>query len=266
MPQAAPGRWACPSAILVATDLNDLDRLMPFAIEQAREYIRAAHSLHVLASSGRMAVDAVGMPYYDPSGGHRLCRKDSRALASDGSSEKCRPALLSCAKEILHTKSPMPFASSTQIAFFLGPGAGARSASCSSAPWQNKCCARSTSRSSPWGPRLISRWESNDREEVVLHATTLRETSSPSAALACQIASAQKRKLVLLHVLPPADEMAREGLPTGLDSTAMHELRILAAEIGAMEPDGGSPVETARLARQSCDRDSRGFSGSAMRA
>jgi nucleotide-binding universal stress UspA family protein len=72
-------------------------------------------------------------------------------------------------------------------------------------------------------------------QRVVLHATTLRETSSPSAALACKIASDSRAKLVLLHVLPPIDEMQRENLPIGLDSTAMRELRILAAEIGATD-------------------------------
>ena len=41
--------------------------------------------------------------------------------------------------------------------------------------------------------------------------------------------------MVLLHVLPPIDEMQRGHLPTGLDSTAMRELRILAAEIGATD-------------------------------
>jgi nucleotide-binding universal stress UspA family protein len=38
---------------------------------------------------------------------------------------------------------------------------------------------------------------------------------------------------VLLHVLPSIEEMERKGLPTGLDSAAMHELRILAEETGA---------------------------------
>ena len=74
-------------------------------------------------------------------------------------------------------------------------------------------------------------------ERVVLHATTLRETSRPSAALACQIAAAQNAKLVLLHVLPPMPEMQRKGLPTGLptgfDSAAMHELSMLASDTGA---------------------------------
>jgi universal stress protein A len=77
----------------------------------------------------------------------------------------------------------------------------------------------------------------------VLHATTLRETSRPSAALAYKMAASLKAKLVLLYVLPPSvdgpppvvgiDEMRRSGLPTGLDSAAMRELRLLAEETGA---------------------------------
>src|SRR5206468_10749606 len=80
------------------------------------------------------------------------------------------------------------------------------------------------------GPEAHLEVSGDARQRVVLHATTLRETSSPSAALACQIAEKQKAKLVLLHVLPPLAEMQRDRLPTGLDSTAMRELRILAAE------------------------------------
>ncbi len=86
---------------------------------------------------------------------------------------------------------------------------------------------------------------SSDRQKVVLHATTLRETSRPSAALACQIAAIQNAKLVLLHVLPHIDEMVRDGLPTGLDSTAMHELRSLAAETGASESGCCAQVEAS---------------------
>ena len=75
---------------------------------------------------------------------------------------------------------------------------------------------------------------------VVLHATTLRETSRPSAALACQIASAMNAGLVLLHVLPPIDEMERKGLPTGADSLALRELRLVASEINC---DCPIPIE-----------------------
>jgi nucleotide-binding universal stress UspA family protein len=70
-------------------------------------------------------------------------------------------------------------------------------------------------------------------ERVVLHATTLRETSRPSAALACRVAATRNAKLVLLHVLPPIEVMRRKGMPTGLDSKAMVELRILAEQTGA---------------------------------
>ena len=40
-------------------------------------------------------------------------------------------------------------------------------------------------------------------------------------------------KLVLLNVLPPEDEMLHSGLPTGVNSAAMRELRILAEETAA---------------------------------
>jgi len=85
------------------------------------------------------------------------------------------------------------------------------------------------------GPEAHLEVANDTRQRVVLHATTLRETSCPSAALACQIASVQRAKLVLLHVLPPIDATKRGNVPTGLDSTAMHELGSLAAEIGASE-------------------------------
>jgi nucleotide-binding universal stress UspA family protein len=83
------------------------------------------------------------------------------------------------------------------------------------------------------GPEAHLEVTGNARQRVVLHATTLREASSPSAALACQIATDRGAKLVLLHVLPPTYEMERDRLPTGLDSTALRELHILAEEIGA---------------------------------
>jgi nucleotide-binding universal stress UspA family protein len=95
-------------------------------------------------------------------------------------------------------------------------------------------------------------------ERVVLHATTLREASRPSAALACQVAAAQKAKLILLHVLPSISEMERNGLPAGLRSSAMLELRILAAQTGAdccsaIEPvvaHGNPSIEILALAAE----------------
>jgi nucleotide-binding universal stress UspA family protein len=95
------------------------------------------------------------------------------------------------------------------------------------------------------GPEAHLPVESSSRDRVVLHATTLRETSRPSAALACHIAASQGARLVLLHVLPPMDEPSsdatgRSGQPSSLDSAALHELRILAAETAS---DCGTAVE-----------------------
>src|SRR5947209_19520634 len=61
-------RWTHPTVILVATDLADTERLMPFAAQQAESTGAHLLLLHVLATSESMAVDAVGMPYYDPAG------------------------------------------------------------------------------------------------------------------------------------------------------------------------------------------------------
>lgn len=242
MPQAAPSRWACPSAILVATDLNDLDRLMPFAIEQARESSARLILLHVLASSGRMAVDVVGMPYYDPS-----AAIDFAVKTLDPWSLMALQKNVTCAVLVREGNPPLQIADAVRQfnvdRVFLGTRSRSKVSKLLLGSVAEQVLRSVNLPVITVGPEAHLEVGSNDREEVVLHATTLRETSSPSAALAFQIASAQKRKLVLLHVLPPVDEMVREGLPTGLDSMAMHELRILAAEIGAMEPDGGSPVE-----------------------
>ncbi len=78
------------------------------------------------------------------------------------------------------------------------------------------------------GPEARLPVDGNTTDRVVLHATTLREASRPSAALACQIAGTLDARLVILHVLPPTYEMERQGQPTGLDSVAMQELKALA--------------------------------------
>src|SRR5271157_3297236 len=61
-------RWSHPDVILVATDLSELDRLMPFAFDQAADTGARLILLHILAATESLAVDAAGLPYYDPSG------------------------------------------------------------------------------------------------------------------------------------------------------------------------------------------------------
>ena len=242
MPQAPLSRWACPSAIIVATDLGDLDRLMPFAIQHARESPARLILLHVLAASGRMAVDAIGMPYYDPS------------AAIDFAIKTLQPwRLMAHNENVLCDVLVREGNPASQIAdavrqfnvdrVFLGTRSRSKVSKLLLGSVAEQVLRSVNLPVITVGPEAHLGVGSNDQKDIVLHATALRETSSPSAALAYQIASIQKRKLVLLHVLPPVDEMLREGLPTGLDSAAMHELHILAAEIGAMAPADGAEVE-----------------------
>jgi nucleotide-binding universal stress UspA family protein len=242
MPQAPPSRWACPSAILVATDLSDLDRLIAFAIHQARESSARLILLHVLATGGRMAVDAIGMPYYDPS------------AAIDYAIKTLEPWRLMAHREdvlcdvLVREGNPADQIADAVRQFnidrvFLGTRSRSKVSKLLLGSVAEQVLRSVNLPVITVGPEAHLEVGSTDKEEVVLHATTLRETSSPSAALAFQIASSWHHKLVLLHVLPPVDEMLRDGLPTGMDSTAMHELRILAAEIAASSPANGAQVE-----------------------
>ena len=81
------------------------------------------------------------------------------------------------------------------------------------------------------GPEAHLAVEGSVLEKVVLHATSLRETSRPSAALASKVAGSLGARLVLLHVLPHIPEMQQRGEATGLDSAAMQELRAMAEEV-----------------------------------
>jgi len=227
-------RWTHPAVILVATDLSDLDRLMPFAIQQARDSSSRLILLHVLAVGTVMAVDAGGIPLYDPAG------------SIDFASKTMEPWRTMARGENIICDSVVREGSAAQQIFVAARQfkvdrilLGTRSRSKISKLLLGSV-AEQVLRSVNLpvitvGPEAHLEVGNNDQDKVVLHATTLRETSSPSAALACQIASSQKSRLVLLHVLAPLDEMEHDGLPTGMDSIAMQELRILAAEIGATE-------------------------------
>jgi nucleotide-binding universal stress UspA family protein len=240
VPIAVRNSWSHPAAILVATDLNDLDRLMPFALQQAAE--TAAHMLlvHVLSAGIGMAIDAAGLPYYDPAAAQEFAAKTMEPwrilalrtgiqcdlLVREGQAAKQIAAALrqfnadrvllgtrsrsKLGKLLLGSVAEQVLRSVNLPVFTVGPEA---------------------------------HLPVDAQQKVVLHATTLRETSIPSAALACQIAANQGAKLVLLHVLPPAEEpggfrsftgtAGRSGQPASLDSAALHEVSQLAAQAGA---------------------------------
>jgi len=231
MPDAVTNRWSRPAVILVATDLSDLDRLMPFALEQAADTGARLILLHAIATATAMSVDAVGMPYYDPAAALQFaekamipwCEAANRrnvpcdALVREGHATQ---QITAAARQFKVDRILLGTRSRSKLGKLLLGSVAEQVLRSVNLPVITV------------GPEAHLPVENSNGERVVLHATTLRETSRPSAALACQIAATQSAKLVLLHVLPPIDEMELKGLPTGLDSAAMQELRILAAETG----------------------------------
>jgi nucleotide-binding universal stress UspA family protein len=239
-PNVAGKDWSHPATILVATDLADLDRLMPFALQQAADSGAHLFLLHVLAAGTSMAIDAVGLPYYDP------------AAALEAATKTLEPW---CA--LAHRKG-------IGCDALVREGHAARQVADVLRQFQADCVLLGTRSRSKLGKLLLgsvaeqvlrsvylpvitvgpeAHLPVDAQPRVVLHATTLRETSIPSAALACRIAGNQGAKLVLLHVLPPAEEpgtfrsftgnSGRSGQTASLDDAALHELNLFVAKTGA---------------------------------
>jgi len=228
-------RWSHPATILVATDLSDLDHLMPFALAQADETGARLILLHVLSTSAAITADSSGMPYYDTAGALEIADQTMRPWCETASRRGIR-----CDQLVREGRATQQIAAAVRQFQADRVLLGTRSRS-KIGKLLIGSVAEQVLRSVylpviTVGPEAhLPAAKDHDRigDRVVLHATTLRETSRPSAALACQIAAAQNAKLVLLHVLPPMPEMQRKGLPTGFDSAAMHEMIMLASATGA---------------------------------
>lgn len=223
-------RWAHPSVVLVATDLTDLDRLMPFALDQGIDTGARLILLHVISGAESLTADATGMPFYDPAGALEIAAKELearcavarlRGLVCDSLVREGNAAqqILSAARQFHADRILLGTRSRGRISkLFLGSVA--------------EQVLRSVNLPViTVGPEAHREVSDSAPERVVLHATTLSEASRPSAALACQTATLLHAKLVLLHVLPHMDEMRRLSLPTGLDSAAMQQLNGMAREM-----------------------------------
>jgi nucleotide-binding universal stress UspA family protein len=228
-------RWTHPAAILVATNLSDLDRLMPFAFQMAGQTGARLLLLNVLPASASLTVDAAGMPYYDPAGAMDYAGKEL-----DPWCEQARKRQLRCDAVVREGHAAQEIVSAVRQfhADWLLLGTRSRGK-------LGKLLLGSVAEQVLRSVRLpvitvgpeahLPVDDSNPR--AVLHATTLGETSRPNAALACQIAAGQKAKLILLHVLPHIDEMQRKHVPADFDAAVLHELRTLAIEIGGAHQD-----------------------------
>jgi len=223
--------WAYPATILVATDLSDLDHLMPFATEEARETGARLILLHVLASTAAFNADIAGTPYYDTESALEISEQALRPWCEQAARRGIRcDALVREGQTIYQIAAAIRQFQVDRV--LLGTRSRSKIGKLligSVAEQVLRSVYLPVITVGPEAHLPVDRGE----ERIVLHATTLRETSRPSAALACRIAAAQNARLVLLHVLPHIREMERKGLPTGPDAAAMADLRILAEHTGA---------------------------------
>ena len=224
-------RWTLPAIILVATDLSDTERLIPFAVQQAETTGAHLLLLHVLATSESMAVDAVGMPYYDPAGAVETAGKLLQAWVTVARTRNIPCEALvregNAAQQVIATARQYH-----ADRIILGTRGRSKMSKLLLGSVAEQVLRSAHIPVITVGPEAHLPVDVAAQQGIVLHATTLREASRPGAALACKIGSALNRPVVLLHVLPPRDEMESKSLPTGADSLAMRELRSIADETG----------------------------------
>jgi nucleotide-binding universal stress UspA family protein len=224
-------RWVRPSVILVPTALNDLSRLGPFALQQAEQLQARLILLHVLGSGTAFSIDPAGLPFYDPASAQAYADKAMapvcqearrRGIACDTLLREGNVAqqIATAARQFRAGRLLMGTRGHSKLGKLLLGSVAEQVLRSVQLPVMTV------------GPEAHLQVDRGDRQPVVLYATTLRETSRPSAALACQVAASMAAKLLLLHVLPAADEMQRQGLPEGLDALARHELELLARQSG----------------------------------
>jgi nucleotide-binding universal stress UspA family protein len=233
-------RWTHPETILVATDLSDLDHLMPFALEQAGDTGARLILLHVLTTVSAFNADATGMPYYDLAGAldvaeqmmHPWCEAAARrGIVCDTLVREGHPTQqIGAAVRQFHADR-----------LLLGTKSRSKLGKMLIGSVAEQVLRSVYLPVITVGPEAHLPVEKGE-ERVVLHATTLRETSRPSAALACLAAIAKNERLVLLHVLPSISEMERKSMPAAMHSSALLELRILGAQIGADCCSGVEPI------------------------
>ena len=223
--------WTHPSLILVATDLSDLDHLMPFALQQALETGARLILLHSLAPSAALSVDPAGISYYDSSSAVQFATNTLEPWCVFA-----RRHHIVC-DAMIREGNPAQQIATALVQFqvdrvLLGTRSRGRLEKLLLGSVAEQVLRSVNLPVITVGPEAHLPVEKHDH--VVLHATTLREASRPSAALACQIAASQHAKLVLLHVLPHIDSPSTTatvgGQPDPLDFAALHELRVLGAE------------------------------------
>ena len=199
MAVSLPMRWSDPRVVLVATDLGDLDRLMPHVLAWTADSSSHLILLHVIATDSAVRLDGAGAPVYDAREAIRAAQ-----LAMQPWCEVASARRLDCVAMVREGEAAAQILSAARrfdadqiVVETRNPAKGRR--------LELGSVAEQVLRSAPI-PVLTVGAEAHLQEAVagsppvVLHATTLRETSRPGAALAARLAVRMGGRLIVLHV------------------------------------------------------------------
>jgi nucleotide-binding universal stress UspA family protein len=192
--------WIRPASIVVATDLVDIDRLFPVALDRATETAADLSLLHVLTPTSTIFIDPNGLPFYDPK---EACRSAEKSL--EAYKLQAESAGLNCTLMLREGAVAQQIVAATRQLGIDLLILGTRTRNRLSKLLLGSV-AEQVLRSVPVpvltiGPE-VRRSVIKESQRTILLATTLREGSEKSAILACQLANNSNAKLVLVHVLP----------------------------------------------------------------
>jgi nucleotide-binding universal stress UspA family protein len=240
MEATGASRLTHPKSILVATDLSDLHRLMPFALQMASETGARLELLHVLPISAEFTADAFGLPYYDCEGAHACANNMLEPWC-----ERARKMGLQCTAMVResHPAAREIIAAVRQLRpdrLLLGTRSRGMLGKLLLGSVAEQLLRLVRLPVFIVGPEANLPPENSNRQPTVLFATTLGDGYEANAALACQFAASQRARLLMLHVLPARLEERCASCTNVLHSTIMYELQHLASKIG---PGSGANVD-----------------------
>lgn len=228
--------WIHPAVMMVATDLTDLDRLLPHALAQASRGGLRLILLHVIHPGSAISLDASGVPLYDPTAALQLAERMLEPWCA-----KARAQGVAC-DALLREGNPTHQITAAIQQFQVGRlliGSHGKS------PLKRLLLGSTAEQLlhavpipvMTIGPEATPPAETTAAQPMVLYATTLRPSARPAAMLACRVAATWPAKLRMLHVLSYHEEM-EPGEAAHRENTAREALRQLAHE---MSPENCGP-------------------------
>lgn len=216
-------RWIDPAVILVAMDLRDNQRLMELALQQARETGARLLLFHVVCADIAFPSEAMGIPFYDLSGTMKQARAALLPLCQAARAQHIRCDVI--VREGVPAMQILEAVRQFHVdRILLGTRNRGRFSKLLLGSVADQVLRSAHIPVMTVGPEAHLEMATDNRNRVVLLATTLRETSRTGAALACRIARHRSARLAILHVLPePAKKTTDE-----ID--AIRRLNVLASE------------------------------------